>query len=139
MRTFNLQVVSQEKELLNTEVEAVSAPTVDGEITILTDHIPLITQLTVGELQYKQNNRWESVAVAKGFLSMSPDNQLTVMVDSATHARDISLQKAEEAVKRAKETLKSSSDREELIRAEASLRLALIEVQVAQKSRKMRN
>lgn len=139
MQKFTLQVVSQEKELLNAEVEAVTATTVEGEITILYDHVPLISQLTAGELRYQQQGQWQSIAVSPGFLTMSPDNLLTVIVDSAIHARDISLQTAETAVKRARQMISSSQDRAELIRAEASLRLALIEVQLAQRSRKTRN
>ena len=55
------------------------------------------------------------------------------MVDSAKLARDISVQKAEEAIAAAKETMSISEDRRELLLAEASLKQALLEIKVAQK------
>ena len=136
MLKINLQVVSQEKELLNTQVEAVNVPTSEGEITILPDHVPLITKIQVGELRYQNNHKWNSIVVSNGFMTVSPNNKITVMVDSATHARDISLGQAQSAVKKAQESMRQSKNRREMIMAEASLRLALLEMKVAQKSKK---
>lgn len=136
MTKLKLQVVSQEKELLNAEVDAVNAPASEGEITILPDHIPLITRLEVGELRFQENKHWNSIIVSKGFLTISQDNKVTVMVDSATHARDVSISQAQQAVKRAEESMKLSKDKRELLMAEASLRLALLEMKVAQKTKR---
>ena len=79
----------------------------------------------------------ESMVISEGFISVSPDSSVTVIVDTAQFARDISLQKAQEAVQAAKETIKiSSEDKRELLMAEASLKRALLEIRVAQKSKK---
>jgi len=138
MSKLTLQVVSQEKELLHAEVDAVTAPTSEGEITVLPDHVPLITKINVGELSFQENNKWNSIVVSDGFMTVDPQNKITVMVDSATHSRDISLQQAGEAVKKAQETMRQSKDKREMIMAEASLRLALLEMRIAQKSKKSR-
>ncbi len=130
---MRLQVVSQERKLLDTEVESVTAPTTEGEITILARHIALFTTLDTGELRYVENGVTHELVVSPGFLTMSPQNEVTVMVDSAVLAREISVQKAEEAITAAQETMKYSEDRRELIMAEASLRRAMLEIKVAQK------
>lgn len=132
-----LTVVSQEQQLLNSKVEQITAPTTSGEITVLPEHIGLFSKLETGELRYIIDGKEESMVISDGFITVSPDSTVTVMVDAAKFARDISLQKAEEAVKAAKETIVSSpEDRRELLMAEASLRLALLEIKIAQKSKK---
>ncbi|MCB9800699.1 MAG: ATP synthase F1 subunit epsilon [Pseudomonadales bacterium] len=133
MQKLKLTVVSQEKKLLETEVESVSAVTTQGEITVLARHIPLFTQLQTGELRYLEGDKEHSIVVSEGFLTVNPNNEVIVMVDTATLARDISVKQAEEAIAAAKETMKISEDRRELILAEASLKRAMLEIKVAQK------
>lgn len=135
-KTLQLSVVSQEKELLSTTVDQVSLPTTTGEITILPDHIPLLSQLDAGELRYVINGQESLIIVSSGIADMGPDNVLTVITDTATHQRDISMQKAEQAILQAQETMEKSIDQRELILAEASLRQAMLEIKVAQKTKK---
>lgn len=137
MKHILLTVVSQERQLLKTEVAQITAPTVEGEITVLPDHIGLFSKLETGELRFLINGTEETIIISEGFITVSPDSTVTVMVDTATHARDISIEKAQEAVKAAKEMIQSSpEDRRELLMAEASLKRALLEIRVAQKSKK---
>jgi F-type H+-transporting ATPase subunit epsilon len=136
MNKFPLRIVSQEKELLSVEVESVSAPTSEGEITILYKHIPLFSKLNTGQLIYRVGKEENIVVVSEGFLNISPTSEVTVMVDSGVLARDISLEKAEKAIKDAHETMEKTQDQRELIMAEASLRQAMIEIRVAQKTKK---
>jgi F-type H+-transporting ATPase subunit epsilon len=136
MKKFPLRIVSQEKELLSVEVESVSAPTSEGEITILHKHIPLFSKLNTGQLIYRNGSEENIVVVSEGFLNIAPAGEVTVMVDSGVLARDISLKKAEEAIKAAHETMEKTQDQRELIMAEASLRQAMLEIKVAQKTKK---
>lgn len=139
MKKFPLRIVSQEKELLSIEVESVSLPTVEGEITVLYKHIPLFTHLKTGQIIYKVGEEEKIVVVSDGFANVSPNSEVTVMVDSGILARDISVEKAEKAVQAAHETMEKTQDQRELLMAEASLRQAMMEIKVAQKTRKARN
>ena len=139
MAKLTLIVVSQEKQLLHESVDAVSVVTTEGEITILPGHIPLFSKLTTGELRYQQNKEESSIIVSKGFVTVAPDNQVTVLVDTAVHARDISMQKAEAAIQQAQSTLVSSEDMRERIMAEAALRRALLEIKIAERSKRNKN
>lgn len=134
--TLQLDIVSQEKKLLSVVVDSVSIPTVSGEITILPFHIPLFSQVKPGELLYRIGEDEYTAVVSKGFVDVAPGNTITVMVDSGVLARDLSVQKAEEALLAAQETMKKTVDRHELIMAEASLRQAMLELKVARKSKK---
>ena len=133
-----LTVVSQEEQLLKTKVDQITAPTVEGEITILPRHIALFSKLKTGELRYLEDSEEHSLVISSGFITVSPDSEVTVMVDSATLDRNISISTAEEAVKAAKETMTKTSDQRELLMAEASLKRAMLEIRIAQKSKKSR-
>jgi len=135
---ITLTIVSQERALLTAQVDSVTAPTTEGEITILPQHLPVFTQLQTGVLTYRYDKQEEQFVLSKGFLDVGPGNQVTVMVDTATHARDISLEKAEKAIAEAHETMKSSRDQQELLLAEASLKQALWEIKVARASKRSR-
>lgn len=136
MAKLALTVVSQEQEILRTDADSITTMTETGEVTLLPFHIPLFTQLQTGVLRYTNNDTEDQVIVSDGFLTLSPNNEVTVMVDSATHAREISVQKAEAAIAAAKKTMEQSTDRRELILAEASLKKALLEIRVAQKTKR---
>lgn len=138
MAKLKLSVVSQEKKLLDVVVHSVTAPTTSGEVTILPNHIPLFTELITGELIYRTGNDEDSFVISRGFLSKSPDNELTVMVDTATSIREISLEKAQEAIRQAQETMSITTDKRELILAEASLKKAMLEVNIAKRTKKAR-
>ncbi len=136
MKKILLTVVSQEKQLLKIEVEQITAPTTVGEITILPRHIALFSKLKTGELKYLIHQQEHSLVISSGFITVSPNSEVTVMVDTATLARDISITKAQQAIADAKETITHTSDRRELLMAEASLKRAMLEIRVGQKSKR---
>lgn len=134
--SLHLTIVTQETKLLEKDVQLVTVPTTSGEITVLPNHIPLMSQLQTGELSFEESGHQESIVVSGGFINLSPDNNMIVMVDSATHERDISEQKAQAAIDQAHQTMQNSTDRQELLMAEASLKRAMLELRVAQKTKK---
>lgn len=135
---LQLELVSQEKRMLTETVDSLTVVTSEGELTILPGHIPLFAKLVPGELLYRTQKEEHSIVISAGFLDVSDQNKITIMVDSAVAARDISEQKAQQAIDQAHQTMQNSSDRQELLMAEASLRRALLEIKVAQKSKKNR-
>jgi len=135
-KKLTLRIISQERKLLEETVSKVTLPSTQGEITILPSHAALLSQTQVGHLRFTKDGVEQSVVVSKGFVDVSPSGVVTVLVDSATHARDISVEKVQAAIKAAQETMTHSEDKRELMMAEASLRLAMLELRVAQKTSK---
>lgn len=136
MANLKLTIVSQEEKLTETTATQVTAPGSEGELTILPYHSPLFTRLKTGVLYYTddKDQSKHNLVVSKGFITVNPDNEVTVMVDTAVDERDISVDKAEQAIADAKETIndKTASERE-LLQAEASMRKAMWEIKLAQK------
>ncbi|MFZ5376855.1 MAG: ATP synthase F1 subunit epsilon [Patescibacteria group bacterium] len=136
-RQILLEVVSQEKKLLSQQVDSVTLTTSEGELTILPDHIALFSEVYPGELVYRSAGQEESVVVSHGFVNVySPEDKVVVMVDRGVLSQDINIQRAEEAIAAAHATMLKTQDQRELMMAEASLRQAMLEIKVAQKTKR---
>ena len=133
---LTLQVITQEQHLLTDIVDAVTAPTVSGEVTILPHHISLFTKLQAGEVRYQKTGKEMSYVVSGGFMEVSGGKTVTILADSAINSEKINVAKAEAAKKRAEELLKEKTSTRDLILAEADLRRAIMELKVARKKRR---
>jgi len=129
---YPLRGVSVERSLFEGEVEFIIANGADGELGVLARHAPLMTILKPGPLRIQETSGGEEqlLFVGGGFLEVLPD-RVTVLADVAEHADEISIEKAEEARRRAQErlagTLTTAEETEfqnALAMAEARLRLA---------------
>jgi F-type H+-transporting ATPase subunit epsilon len=129
---YPLRVVSVERSLFEGEVEFIIANGADGELGVLARHAPLMTILKPGPLRIQETygGTEQLLFVGGGFLEVLPD-RVTVLADVAEHADEISVEKAEEARRRAQErlagTLTTAEETEfqnALAMAEARLRLA---------------
>jgi F-type H+-transporting ATPase subunit epsilon len=132
MAKFTLRVVSVERSLYEGDVEFLVAVGAGGELGVLAHHAPLMTILKPGPLRIQETigGPEEVLFVGGGFLEVLPD-RVTVLADVAEHADEISVERAEEARRRAQErlagTLTTAEETEfqnALAMAEARLRLA---------------
>jgi F-type H+-transporting ATPase subunit epsilon len=129
---YPLRVVSVERSLFEGDVEFIIANGADGELGVLARHAPLMTILKPGPLRIQETRGGaeQVLFVGGGFLEVLPD-RVTVLADVAEHAEEISVEKAEDARRRAQEklagTLTTAEETEfqnALAMAEARLRLA---------------
>lgn len=133
---LQLTVVSQEKQLLTVLVDSLTVDTAAGQVTILPGHIPLFSRVNPGEIIYRIGREEEALVVSRGFLDVGNGNQVVVMVDTGVLAKDINIAKTQEAIAAAHETMEKTQDQRELLLAEASLRQAMLEIKVAQKTKR---
>lgn len=140
MAQLQLKIVSQERQLINEVASSVNVPTTEGEITVLPRHISLFATLQEGIVRYTDTTDTEQMLViSKGFINVDPTNTVTIMIDSAVQAREISTDQAKAAVEAAKQRVsRDTADVEELLRAEAELRYALLQLKVAEQSKRGR-
>lgn len=133
MKTFPLEIVTPERVVLTEEVDGVTLPTVDGEITILANHIPLVTVLKAGQLLIHKNSGTEPYAVGGGFAEMN-GTTLTILADTAEHVAEIDEQRAEEARQRAQELKNTKQhDTEEYAQIAAKLEKELARLHVVRR------
>lgn len=70
---IRLRVVTPRRSLVDSEVEAVSLPSIDGQIGILPGHRPLMTALGRGPVEFRRDGRNESHEVDGGYAEIQPD------------------------------------------------------------------
>ena len=133
MKSFPLEVITQEKPLLDTTAKSITVMTQTGQITVLSDHVPLFSKLMPGELTYRSNTDTSHFMVTGGFIDISPDNKVTILADSAIRSDKINLQKVQAAIKNAQKALEESKDDKTTLKIELELRHATIQANIAQK------
>ena len=130
---IQLAVVTPDRQVVDEAVESVSIPGKNGYLGILPGHSPLLSELTVGELDYSAQGKRHVMSVCWGFAEVLPD-RVIILAQSAERAEDIDVERAERAKGRAEERLKKSTDPEiDVERARASLEKAISRIQIAHK------
>ena len=101
---MKLEIVTPERIAYSEEIDQVSLPTANGQITVLPGHVSLVTSLLPGELILKKGNTTIVLASGGGFAQVS-GNKVSVMTDLAQRAEEIDEKSAEDARKRAQAAL----------------------------------
>lgn len=111
--TIPFYLVTPEKIVFQQEVESATMPTVDGEITVLPMHVPLVTALTDGVIQLKAGKEIHYVSISRGVVKVDSMG-ITVLSASAQRADEMVLEQVEKALEDAKKLaeLKKESDEE---------------------------
>src|ERR1700745_2537447 len=108
--TFQLEIVTPEKKVVETAAEEIQIPGKNGYLGVLPGHAPLITELAVGEITFRENSGSSSneqrLAVAWGFAEVLP-NKVTILAETAERPAEIDVERARKAKARAEELLTS--------------------------------
>jgi F-type H+-transporting ATPase subunit epsilon len=128
--SFQLEIVTPEKKVVETRAEEVEIPGKNGYLGILAGHAPLITELSVGEITYRENSSEQRLAVAWGFAEVLPD-KVTILAETAERPSDIDVERARKAKQRAEQRLASGDPNVDVDRALNSLHRAEARLDVA--------
>ena len=112
-----------------TECSILNIRTSDGQRGILSNHMPLVTMLEIGEMNFVTEKGREEFAVAGGMFYFH-DNQATLLVDAIEAKEDINLDRAFASKKRAEERLAKKDPNLDIKRAELSLKRAINRINV---------
>ena len=85
---FNLEIISPDKILLNTDVKQVIIPAYEGLMTILKNHISLITFLRPGFIEAEIDNKIEKFYVEEGTVEFF-NNKLLILTSSTTRLEEL--------------------------------------------------
>jgi F-type H+-transporting ATPase subunit epsilon len=133
---FKLDIVTPERLIWSDDVDFVTIPTVQGEITILAHHVPIVTIIEPGELKIRRESETIYMAVSGGFIQVT-GKKVTILADAAERAEEIDINRAERAREQAKKLL-SEKRAEKVPNAEAmaALQRSLTRLKVAGRRRK---
>ena len=130
---FQLEIVTPEKKVVDTAAEEVQIPGKNGYLGILPGHAPLITELAVGEITYREHATEQHLAVAWGFAEVLPE-KVTILAETAERPSEIDVERARNAKERAEKFLTSGDPNVDVERALDALHRAETRLDVAGKS-----
>ncbi len=145
-KQIKLKIITPEKLILEEVVDQVTLPGTEGELTILPEHIPLITGLASGDIVAVTGGEHIPMAVVGGFVEVKNDKDgntvVAILADFAEHVSELSDEKIAEA-KAQSEKLRKQMENNEVVdfeHFEAELERTLTRVKIADKwrSRKYR-
>jgi len=116
-----LSIVTPEKQLVSEEVDQVNVPGSEGDLGILYDHTPILTNLRSGQLSYEKEGETVVLVVSGGYLEVT-DNRVTILAETGEFLKDIDRERAERAQAEAEKLLsKTDISEEEYIETQKKL------------------
>lgn len=118
---IRLEIVTPEKLVISEDVQIVMAPGSEGEFGVLDGHTPFLTSLKVGMARFKDETGKECGVFINGGFAEALADKVTILAESAERRRDIDVNRAKAALRRAEERLSASRIEIDDIRAKAAL------------------
>jgi F-type H+-transporting ATPase subunit epsilon len=132
--TFQLEIVTPEKRVVDTTATEAQIPGKNGYLGVLPGHAPLITELAVGEVTFHgENNQEQRLAIAWGFAEVLPD-KVTILAETAERPSEIDVERARKSKERAEQRLTSGDTNVDVERCLEALHKAETRLEVAGKS-----
>ena len=104
---FNLEIISPDQTLLKSEVKQVVIPAYEGMMTILKDHISLITFLRPGFIEVETGNNTTKFYVEDGTVEFF-GNKLLILSSSAIQVEKLAKDNVEKMLEESKILLQNS-------------------------------
>ncbi len=131
---LRLSVLTPEQQVYDSQVASVSLPSLDGELTILPGHEPLVALLASGEVTVREGAANRQLAVHGGVVTVS-QREVSILTDAAETEESIDEQRAAEALRRAQQAKLDSADRQAQADAAAAIERALVRLRLAERRR----
>lgn len=107
--SFKLAIISPKGIYLEEEVDSLSVKLTSGYRTILAHHISLIGALAYAPMHFVKGTKIEYFAIHGGAISVK-DNRVSLIVNGIEAKKDIDIERAKEAKKRAENRLDNKND-----------------------------
>jgi F-type H+-transporting ATPase subunit epsilon len=127
--TLKLEIVTPDSKVYSEDVEMVTLPGVEGEMGIFPNHVPLMTQISPGEIIARKDGQDFFLAIGEGFVEITGE-RVAILADMAIRAENIDEAQAEEARRRAEARLSETVNDEESAMVQAALAHSLAQLKV---------
>lgn len=133
---LSLQIITPERIVFEEQdVESVTLPGIEGELTVLPSHSPLMTALQPGPVVFRKEGVETDVALSGGFLEIR-DDKVVVLADTAERSDEIDAARAEAARQRAQTAIASREGEVDIAAAFAALSRAQARLRVVERRRR---
>ena len=95
---FKIDIISPDQSIYSNKTEEVILPCFEGQITVLKDHIPLITFLRPGVIIIKKIEKEEKIFIEEGTVEFV-QNVLLILTSTARNLNDLSKNEISKLIK----------------------------------------
>jgi F-type H+-transporting ATPase subunit epsilon len=139
---FRFQLVSLTGKKFDQDVYEVIIPTMDGQIGVLANHMPLVSVITTGMIIVRhhpnENDLLRDYFATSGGLILVENNSLKALVDEADKPEDINEAETREALRRAEKLKEEAKDQISLEKAQSLIDRHDVRLKVASLKRHSR-
>jgi len=129
---LELEVTTPTRTFFNQKVKQFSFRAVDGDMTILYNHAPIMTIADIGIMHITDLEGNVLDATLFGGSVLVENNKILVVTDDALWPDEVDVKRAEESKKRAQEMMSSGKySKQEFVTAEHRLKRALARIDLA--------
>jgi len=132
--TLKLEIVTPQGPVYSQEVDMVTLPGREGEMGILPQHAPLITQIGSGEIIARRGPEEDRILITGGCAEITAE-RVAILTVFATDEAAIDENSAEEARRRAEARLKEKLSPEETSLVQAALTHSLNQLKIKRRTR----
>lgn len=130
-KSFRLEIISPDRIFYTNDVTMVEYNTVDGEVGVYAEHIPMTQIIAPGRLTITEENGQKTAALLSGFVEITPE-KVTILAEAVEWPQNIDVARARRARQRAQQILEQETDERETALAEAALARALVRLDTAE-------
>lgn len=138
MNSFKLKLIAPDGVKYEHEAVEATLPTPQGQITVLPNHMPLISLLSPGEIVLKINGTDHVLATEGGIVEIA-NNEVKILADTAEDVDSLDQLKIEEAKKEAEAVLAQARNDVEYADALAILEKQIAKINVLKRRKKYRS
>lgn len=111
MKTFKVQILIPNKSLFSGDILSIIVPTKEGQITILNNHTPIVSTLSIGEIVVeKENKEKETFNIQGGVVEVKQNGEVVILSDREIQIENIETEEIEKAKERAKKAMQDKDD-----------------------------
>ncbi|MCK9328684.1 MAG: ATP synthase F1 subunit epsilon [Candidatus Cloacimonetes bacterium] len=132
MAELHIKVLMPNIQKVDTVIDRVILPGIEGDFEVLDGHTPLITKLRSGILKIYKNGKPDLYAIHDGFVTVE-NNEILILSENCENKNEISLDRATQAKERAEKRMSQMTSAESEIdyrRAEIALKKALTRIEI---------
>lgn len=127
---FELKILTPDGMFFEGEGEFLEFTSVEGQMGVYKNHIPLTTILEPCVVKVHANGEKKKAAVLGGFIEIQKE-RITILAEDANWPEEIDVERAKAAKQRAEERLNKRESGTDVVRAEAALKRAVARIGAA--------
>ena len=127
---LHLEIVTPFGKTFSEEVLSCVIPGVKGQFQILTNHAPVISNITIGAIKIQSKGSSNIFVATSGGFCEVRNNEIKIIVESAERSEDIDVGRALKSKERAEERLKAKSEKSDDMRTKLALSRAINRIHV---------